>query len=86
MLLITVSTIIVPSAVAILHRPPRGVSGKTKVDALTLRQLQEAAGSGALQIVSPTFLLEFDSRKDVSSSDDVSKSFVSPSKYLFLMQ
>ena len=32
-LLITVNTIIVPSAVAILHRPPWGVPGKTKVDA-----------------------------------------------------
>ena len=43
-LLITVNTIIVPSAVGIFHWPPRGVSGKTKANALTLCQLQEAAG------------------------------------------
>lgn len=61
-LLINISTVIVPSAVMILHQPPRREAGRTKANALTLSQLQDAAGLNPLQVVSPNSLLEFDCR------------------------
>lgn len=71
-LLVTIDTITVPSAIALLHKPRQqddsvhvrltGAS-KTKANSLTLHQMQDALGPPELlQIVSPLNLLQLDCR------------------------
>lgn len=64
-LLIKIHEILAPAATVILHRLPGHSASCTKSGALTLDQLQEAAGNEPLRVVVPISHLEFDKKRVV---------------------
>ena len=63
-LVIDISTVLIPSAAAILHLVS-SQQGKTKSGALTIGQLQLASSSVPFQVVSPISLLVLDHQQNV---------------------